>query len=212
MRRRVLSIGFVVLAASVFGQPASGAPIGESLGVRAARSTLNPIEEAQYFLDQYYWDGYNYCWYDFGWNGPGWYVCDYGPWISGYWWGGPIGWHSWRWRGPHLAGPIHVGPGVRPGAPGIRPGVPMPGGGPTRGGTAGNRFVGPPSGGTGQIGMAPRGGGVARFATPGGGPGMGGGGGGFARGGPGMGGGGGGFARGGPGMGSGGGGGGGMRR
>jgi hypothetical protein len=47
----------------------------------------------------YVYEGYNYCWFSGGWHGPGWYVCDYGPWIRGSWWGGPAGWNGWAWRG-----------------------------------------------------------------------------------------------------------------
>jgi len=58
---------------------------------------------------QYVWGGYNYCWYPGGWNGPGWYVCNYGPWVTGFWWGGPVGWHGWRWRGGPFVGRFYGG-------------------------------------------------------------------------------------------------------
>jgi hypothetical protein len=47
----------------------------------------------------YVYGGDDYCWFERGWNGAGWYVCDYGPWIKGAWWGGPAGWNGWVWRG-----------------------------------------------------------------------------------------------------------------
>lgn len=47
----------------------------------------------------YVFGGYNYCWFEGGWRGPGWYVCDYGPWVAGSWWGGPAGWNGWAWQG-----------------------------------------------------------------------------------------------------------------
>lgn len=47
----------------------------------------------------YVFEDDSYCWYRAGWHGPGWYVCDYGPWVSGRWWGGPAGWNGWAWRG-----------------------------------------------------------------------------------------------------------------
>jgi hypothetical protein len=61
---------------------------------------VQPIPEEQVEVEptQYVYGGYNYCWYPGGWRGPGWYVCNYGPWVTGYWWGGPIGWHGW-WGG-----------------------------------------------------------------------------------------------------------------
>lgn len=61
----------------------------------------------------YVFEDDSYCWYRAGWRGPGWYVCDYGPWVTGRWWGGPAGWNGWAWRG----GPrFHDRPYVRPGA------------------------------------------------------------------------------------------------
>ena len=49
----------------------------------------------------YVYQGYSYCGYPAGWRGPGWYGCDYGPWVSGYGWGGPVGWRGWAWQGPY---------------------------------------------------------------------------------------------------------------
>ena len=127
-------------------------------GLASANAALSPIERAQFV-----WGGYDYCWYDDGWQGPGWYVCDYGPWVSGYWWGGPRGWHNWRWSGPVLRGPYHVDRGDFRGGRSFGIG---------RGG--GDRFVAPRGGaGAGEGGggrfVAPGGGGGAnRFVAPGG--------------------------------------------
>jgi hypothetical protein len=60
-------------------------------GIRAPLVTSKFLESTAYT-----WEGRNYCWYDDGWQGPGWYACNYGPWVSGLWWGGGYGWHSWH--------------------------------------------------------------------------------------------------------------------
>ena len=73
---------------------AQAAPISTADGMRTTADTLRLVERAQYV-----WNGRNYCWYDAGWKGPGWYVCSYGPWVSGLWWGGSSGWHNWHWHG-----------------------------------------------------------------------------------------------------------------
>jgi hypothetical protein len=88
---RIGILGTAALFGGLVCAPAFGAPIGNSLGLRAAQDGQNPIQEVQYS-----WNGYDYCWYDYGWRGPGWYVCEYGPYVTGYWWGGPLGWHGWR--------------------------------------------------------------------------------------------------------------------
>jgi Chaperone of endosialidase len=67
-------------------------------GFRAAASGSKLVANAQYV-----WSGRRYCWYESGWNGPGWYVCNYGPWVRGLWWGGVAGWHGWRHVGHHAA-------------------------------------------------------------------------------------------------------------
>lgn len=58
-----------------------------------------PVPPAPIVDPAYVYSGYRYCWYPAGWRGPGWYVCNYGPWIRGAWWGGPAGWNGWAWRG-----------------------------------------------------------------------------------------------------------------
>jgi hypothetical protein len=88
--------------------------------------------------------GRNYCWYDNGWNGPGWYWCGYG-YNYGAGWGGPVGWHGWRWRGGHPPG---YRPGWRPGPGHGRPGMGGPGGGrPSFGRPGGRPGGGRPGGG-----------------------------------------------------------------
>src|ERR1700674_2599248 len=89
-------------------EPAPGVPY---YGVPYAAQPL-PDEIPVVENVQYVYDGYRYCWFPRGWRGPGWYVCDYGPWVEGYWWGGPPGWHGWR-GGSRFFG----GPRFRPGGP-----------------------------------------------------------------------------------------------
>ncbi len=69
--------------------------------VRAASAGLDPVEKTQY-----YWDGYYWSWYEFGWHGPGWYVCDYGPWVTGFWWGGGFRLAPLALAWPAFAGPV----------------------------------------------------------------------------------------------------------
>ena len=95
-------VGVTAAAALAASGAASAASLGSSIGLHDAGNALDPIENAQLVRG-----GYNYCWYDDGWHGPGWYVCDYGPWVYDRWWGGPLGWHHWRRRGPHLHGAFH---------------------------------------------------------------------------------------------------------
>jgi hypothetical protein len=71
-----------------------------------------PVEMPVAEPTPYVYGGYSYCWFSAGWRGPGWYVCDRGPWVAGYWWGGPVGWRGWAWRGgPRFA--AFRGPGFR---------------------------------------------------------------------------------------------------
>jgi hypothetical protein len=114
MTRRAIAImaAAIIFTGGVACRVALGAPSSAAASVGDATKALDPVQKAQYF-----WDGYEYCWYDDGWNGPGWYVCNYGPWISGLWWGGPFGWHHWRSHGPVFRGghafrspAFHVGP------------------------------------------------------------------------------------------------------
>jgi hypothetical protein len=153
VRRTFGFLAVAVLGGSALAGVASAAPMSGFAGLLAAEAPLNPVEKTQYL-----WNGYDYCWYDDGWRGPGWYVCDYGPWITGSWWGGPSGWHNWRWRGPHLRGPFHVAPGFHGvpssgGSPRFRGGVPDRRAGVAPGGTGGGRFFapgGPRIGGSGS--------------------------------------------------------------
>jgi hypothetical protein len=97
MRSILGSVQFAtaLLAISLVHSSAQGAPINAD-GIRATADTLKLVAPAQYI-----WNGRSYCWYDSGWKGPGWYVCSYGPWVSGLWWGGGHGWHNWSWHGKH---------------------------------------------------------------------------------------------------------------
>jgi hypothetical protein len=83
----------LVGSAALMGN-SQAAPIASLNSIRAAAAGLSLTEDAQFFFG-----GYDYCWYWDGWHGPGWYVCDYGSWVSGSWWGGPRGWHGWVWHG-----------------------------------------------------------------------------------------------------------------
>jgi hypothetical protein len=61
------SVGLMGVAALLGGlafAPAFGAPIGQSLALRAAGEAQNPIKEVQY-----YWNGYDNCWYYYGFFG-----------------------------------------------------------------------------------------------------------------------------------------------
>ncbi len=95
---RISKLALVGLAFFVSGTLLSGgraeaaAAIPEIILNGAGKVSL--VQEAQYF-----YGGYNYCWFGAGWRGPGWYVCSYGPWVRGRWWGGPAGWRGWAWRG-----------------------------------------------------------------------------------------------------------------
>jgi hypothetical protein len=125
MRNLLMAIMTVVAAVALLtiGLPtgASNAmPLGNPSGIRASIDDLSMIGKVQY----YWWHGRRYCWYDAGWHGPGWYVCRYGPWVTGSWWGGGYGWHHWRggyrvrygWRERHAAhgGGRHAHVGGRP--------------------------------------------------------------------------------------------------
>ncbi len=92
MRSFIFAVAATALVASgtlATSGRAEAAPAGPE-GLRTAADRLNIAEDAQYF-----YGGYSYCWFPDGWQGPGWYVCDYGPWVAGRWWGGPRGWHGW---------------------------------------------------------------------------------------------------------------------
>jgi hypothetical protein len=76
-------------AGAIAGGPASAA-VGTPDGMRAALDDLAVIDNVQYV-----WRGRRYCWYDDGWRGPGWYQCGFHL-RRGLGWGGPAGWHGWR--------------------------------------------------------------------------------------------------------------------
>ena len=193
MRRPTVGLmGIAALLGSLFFAPAFGAPTSQSLGLRAAEDAQSPIQDVQFF-----WNGLQYCWFDFGWRGPGWYVCDYGPWVTGRWWGGPSGFRGWSvargrrfrpefrrqfaGRGPGRPGTNVAGPS-RPGRPGTnvagpsrpgRPGSNQQVGGPS---TQGRPGRGPGAAATGTVGRGPGGGGTVGMGSPGRGGGPGGGG------------------------------------
>jgi hypothetical protein len=123
MRRWAVGLmGMAALLGSLLFAPAFGAPTSQPLGLRAAEDAQSPIQDVQFF-----WNGFQYCWFDFGWRGPGWYVCDYGPWVTGRWWGGASGFRGWsvargrRFR-PEFRRQFAGRPGItgpsRPGRPG----------------------------------------------------------------------------------------------
>lgn len=72
-------------------------PIDENVPAPVAVAPLPPAPVVDTTV--YVYGGRDYCWFEGGWNGAGWYVCDYGPWVRGSWWGGPAGWNGWAWRG-----------------------------------------------------------------------------------------------------------------
>jgi hypothetical protein len=71
------------------------AATGSSGSIGAAADRLGIVEETQFV-----YEGRRHCWYPDGWHGPGWYWCGYN-WRRGLGWGGPAGWHGWRWREEH---------------------------------------------------------------------------------------------------------------
>jgi hypothetical protein len=159
-------IGMSALLGSLVFAPAFGAPTGQSLGLRAAEDAQSPIQDVQFL-----WNGLQYCWFDFGWRGPGWYVCDYGPWITGRWWGGPAGFRGWSVaRGRRFRPAFRRRFASRPGITGpSRPGIT----GPSRPGRPGNNVAGPsrPSGPGPSVAGPSRGPGAAATGTVGRGPG-----------------------------------------
>ena len=88
---------FTALAVGILmtGTRAEAASLPGQSGIRPAVDALAMIETVQSFV----YRGIPYCWYNAGWNGPGWYVCSYGPWVRGRWWGGRRGWNSWWFGG-----------------------------------------------------------------------------------------------------------------
>ena len=95
LRCAVALVGFAFLASSMLlcGGPAHAAMSARNI-IPKGSDELSLIQHAQYV-----YGGYSYCWFPAGWQGPGWYVCNYGPWVRGRWWGGPAGWRGWYYRG-----------------------------------------------------------------------------------------------------------------
>jgi hypothetical protein len=145
MRKSLMAIATVALAASTFTMKAEAMPLG---GLGTAADTLAAIEKSQFF-----YGGRNYCWYPDGWHGPGFYWCGY-AFRPGLGWGGPIGWRGWHHGGPRRGGVV-IGP--RGGRAFVGPG----GGGGRHmggGGGGGGRHMGGGGGGGGR-GMGGGGGG-----------------------------------------------------
>ena len=98
IRMRLCTLALIGFALSLVGLVPAGraqaAVAAAPNAIQKEADRLNFVEHAQYV-----YRGYRYCWYAAGWRGPGWYVCDYGPWVRGRWWGGPAGWRGWYWRG-----------------------------------------------------------------------------------------------------------------
>ena len=88
--RSSLVVGMLALMAGSAGN-ALAAPVDTAGMIRATAEGSNLLKTVGYV-----WGGQTYCWYDDGWQGPGWYVCDYGPWVSGLWWGGGYHWNNWH--------------------------------------------------------------------------------------------------------------------
>jgi len=82
-----------------YDEPEPIEPVAEAPPVVVAPVPPAPVVDTLVDAWAYVFEGYNYCWFAGGWHGPGWYVCDYGPWVTGSWWGGPAGWNGWAWRG-----------------------------------------------------------------------------------------------------------------
>ncbi len=81
----VIALGLAASASA--GLTANAAPIARIDGALQSQSMVEQV--------QYRWAGREYCFYDDGWRGPGWYWCGYRL-RTGFGWGGPMGWHSWR--------------------------------------------------------------------------------------------------------------------
>jgi len=90
LRKKGASIVFLAVGALAAAVPADAFSPAD---LKSAVSAEFPLQTVQY-----YWGGYNYCWYPDGWHGPGYYWCGY-AWRYGLGWGGPWGWHGWRWGG-----------------------------------------------------------------------------------------------------------------
>jgi hypothetical protein len=97
-------------------------PIGVSQAGVIGPQGLGAALEEQTLVDQvqYRWGGRQYCWYPDGWKGPGWYWCGYRLRV-GFGWGGPAGWHGWRWRDRDRVGIHERGRIERRGSVGAEP-------------------------------------------------------------------------------------------
>jgi hypothetical protein len=104
----LVAVGSAPSRAADFEPPYSGQPEPGPYGAAPPPYGVAPIPEQQVVVEPgpypYVYGGYRYCWFPGGWRGPGWYVCNYGPWVSGYWWGGPYGWRGWGGYGGRFYG------------------------------------------------------------------------------------------------------------
>ena len=92
---RKFFVAGAAMAALVAGSTLMNASVQAATGnldaIRAAADRLGILEDTQFVFE-----GRKHCWYVDGWHGPGWYWCGYN-WRRGLGWGGPEGWHGWRW-------------------------------------------------------------------------------------------------------------------
>ena len=91
-----------LLAAGAIAGPA-GAWAAEPTGGALISGVYTASDPVSLVKAQWMWRGRNYCWYLNGWRGPGYYWCGY-AWRRGLGWGGPAGWHGWRYDRGHDQG------------------------------------------------------------------------------------------------------------
>jgi hypothetical protein len=92
MRNSVLlSAAAALLASGTLMAGPAVAAAGPFEGLRVVAEPLGLVEKTQFI-----YLGRRHCFYPDGWHGPGWYWCGYN-WRRGFGWGGPEGWHGWRY-------------------------------------------------------------------------------------------------------------------
>jgi hypothetical protein len=89
-RFTIVAASALALAGTLAIGQAQATVQGGAATIRAAAETGAVTEQVQFR-----WSGRDYCWADDGWSGPGWYWCGY-AYRTGFGWGGPLGWNSWR--------------------------------------------------------------------------------------------------------------------
>jgi len=97
---------------------ASAQPAADAPSAHLIVGVYNQADPVSLQKAQWLWGGRNYCWYPGGWHGPGYYWCGYAS-RRGIGWGGPAGWHGWRydqgvrgdrgWRGDRGDRGLHRG-------------------------------------------------------------------------------------------------------